>query len=67
MDEEYKVIHSPLERRISERGISIEVLIYHGEDDAGWILEVVDHTGGSTVWDERSCRTGRRLMKRSER
>jgi uncharacterized protein len=52
MDEEYKVIHSPLERRISERGISIKVLIYHGEDDAGWILEVVDHTGGSTVWDE---------------
>ena len=52
MDEEYKIIHSPLERRISERGISIEVLIYHGEDDAGWILEVVDRTGGSTVWDE---------------
>jgi len=45
---EYKIIHSPLERRISERGISIEVLIYHGEDDAGWILEIVDHTGGST-------------------
>jgi len=52
MEEEYKIIHSPLERRISERGISIEVLIYHGEDDAGWILEVVDRTGGSTVWDE---------------
>ncbi len=52
MDDEYRVIHSPLERRISERGVSVEVLIYHGEDDAGWILEVVDHTGGSTVWDD---------------
>lgn len=52
MSDEYRIIHSPLERRISERGISIEVLIYRGEDDAGWILEVVDHTGGSTVWEE---------------
>ncbi len=52
MSDEYRIIHSPLERRISGRGISIEVLIYRGEDDAGWILEVVDHTGGSTVWDE---------------
>ena len=52
MDEEYRIIHSPLERRITERGVSIEVLIYRGEDDAGWILEVVDHAGGSTVWDE---------------
>ncbi len=41
-----------LERRISERGISVEVLIYRGEDDAGWLLEVVDHAGGSTVWNE---------------
>ena len=52
MDEDYKIIRSPLERRISERGVSVEVLIYRGEDDAGWILEVVDHTGGSTVWNE---------------
>jgi hypothetical protein len=48
VDEEYKIMHSPLERRITERGVSVEVLIYRGEDDAGWILEVVDHTGGST-------------------
>ncbi len=51
MDEEFRIIHSPLERRISERGISVEVLIYRGEDDAGWLLEVVDHAGGSTVWN----------------
>ena len=52
MGHEYRIIHSPLERRISERGVFIKVLIYHGEDDAGWILEVVDHAGGSTVWDK---------------
>jgi uncharacterized protein len=52
MDEEYKIIHSPLERRISERGVSVEVLIYRGEGDAGWILDVVDNAGGSAVWNE---------------
>ncbi len=52
MDDEYRIIHSPLERRISEGGISVEVLIYRGEDGAGWHLEVVDHAGGSTVWNE---------------
>ena len=49
MDDEYRIIHSPLERRISERGISVEVLIYRGEDDDGWLLEVFHQAGGSTV------------------
>ncbi len=52
MDDEYRITRSPMERRISEHGISIEALIYRGKDDAGWILEVVDHEGGSTVRDE---------------
>ena len=51
MDEDHKIIHSPLGRRVTERGVSVEVLIYRGVADAGWILEVVDHTGGSTVWN----------------
>ncbi len=50
-----QLTHSPLERRISERGVSVEVPIYRGEDGAGWIFEVVDHTGGATVWDEASA------------
>ncbi len=45
-------MRSPLERRISRDGISVRVLIYRGEADDGWILEVVDHAGGSTVWEE---------------
>ena len=52
MDDNYKIIRSPLARRVSERGVSVEVLIYRGEADTGWILEVVDHAGGSTVWDD---------------
>lgn len=27
--------------------------IYRGEEDAGWILEVVDADGASTVWDDK--------------
>ncbi len=52
MGEDYKIIRSPLGRRISERGVSVEVPIHRGEDGAGWVLEVVDHTGGATVWDD---------------
>ena len=32
--------------------MTVEVLIYRGKDDAGWMLEVVDQEGGSTVWDD---------------
>ena len=35
MDEEFRIIHSPLERRLTEDGIVIEVLIYRGEADEG--------------------------------
>ena len=35
MDEDYKIIRSPLERRVTERGVSVEVLIYRAEEDAG--------------------------------
>lgn len=53
MQEEYKIEYSPLNQKISRDGMTVEVLIYRGEDDPGWILEVVDQEGGSTVWDDR--------------
>jgi hypothetical protein len=52
MDDDYKIIESPLSRQITEDGVAIHVQIYRGEQDAGWILEVVDDSGGSTVWQE---------------
>jgi uncharacterized protein len=52
MEEDYRIIHSMLEQRVTKGNISVEVLIYRGEEDTGWILEVVDHLGGSTVWDD---------------
>jgi len=52
MDDEFKIINSPLTQKITRDGTTIEVLIYRGEHEAAWILEVVDHSRGSTVWDE---------------
>ena len=51
MDDEYKIINSPLSQKLSREGMTIEVMIYRGEHDAEWILEVIDHAGGSTVWE----------------
>ena len=52
MDDDFKIIDSPLSTSISHNGVTIEVHIYRGEKDDGWSLEVVDHLGGSTVWQD---------------
>ncbi|PYE14086.1 uncharacterized protein C7410_14119 [Paraburkholderia silvatlantica] len=45
---------SPLATRITQGGTSVDVHIYragnHGRD--GWVLEIVDASGTSTVWDD---------------
>lgn len=52
MADEPDILHSPLERSITRDGITVRVCIYRGAEDDGWILEVEDHEGGSTVWDD---------------
>lgn len=47
-----EIIMSPLCREISGDDTKIQVDIYHGEDESGWILEVIDEENASTVWDE---------------
>jgi len=42
---------SPLCREISGDGTKIQVDIYHGEDESGWILEVIDEENASTASD----------------
>ena len=51
-EEDYEVEDSRLCQKVSRDGITVEVLIYRGKDDSGWMLEVVDQDGGSTFWDD---------------
>jgi hypothetical protein len=53
MDDDYKLVFSTLSKRVTRDGITVDVQIYRGKDEEGWLLEVVDHLGGSTVWDDR--------------
>lgn len=52
MDDEYKIITSPLSRKITRDGMTIDVQIYRGENDPVWVLEVIDQEGASTVWED---------------
>ena len=52
MQEEFEIEDSKLSQKVSRDGMTVEVLIYRGKDDLGWMLEVVDQEGGSTVWDD---------------
>jgi uncharacterized protein len=53
MTDEYEIIMSPLCQEVSSDGETVQVEIYRGEDDKGWILEVVDEYGNSSVWDDQ--------------
>jgi uncharacterized protein len=53
MGDDYKLVFSTLSKPITRDGITVEVQIYRGKDEEGWLLEVVDHLGGSTIWDDR--------------
>ena len=52
-EEDPKLVFSPLCRRIKRRRTSVRVHIYRLEQDTDWQLEVEDHDGGCTVWDEK--------------
>jgi uncharacterized protein len=47
-----EIVMSPLCREITGDGTKVQVDIYRGEDESGWILEVIDEENTSTVWDD---------------
>ena len=47
-----EIVMSPLCREITADGTRVQVDIYRGEDEPGWILEVIDEENASTVWDD---------------
>ena len=51
MEDDFEVELSPLCRAISDDEKTVRVTILRG-DAGGWILEVVDEFGTSTVWDD---------------
>ena len=52
-DDDVEIEDSPLSGDLTRHGITLSVRIYRikGSND-GWSLEVVDQTGGSTVWQD---------------
>ena len=53
MDRDPNIVRSGLSGRVRKDGLAVDVEIYRLESEPGWVLEVVDHTGASTVWDDR--------------
>ena len=44
--------YSALQRDVTRDGTTVSIAIYRGQDDTGWLLEIEDERGGSTVWDD---------------
>ena len=51
MEDNRYPVHSPLSQRLSRDGTTVAIQIYD-DGQGGWLLEVVDEFGNSTVWDE---------------
>jgi hypothetical protein len=52
-DDKYVLIEPPLSGEFKRDGITVDVLIYRGDEDTTWTLEVVDDAANSYVWDEQ--------------
>ena len=53
MDDDYEIQMSPLCRKETRDGVTVDILIYRSKDNEDeWILEIVDEEAASTVWDD---------------
>jgi hypothetical protein len=54
IEEDPEIEVSPLGGPVARDGMTVHVEIYRlVEGDESWTLEVTDHEGGSTVWEDR--------------
>jgi len=53
MNDELKLIESPLSQSISSGGKTVSIEIYRLENEPIWTLEIVDEFNNSTVWDDQ--------------
>ena len=51
MEDDFEVEMSALSQELPAEGKTVQVDIYRG-DTGGWILEVIDESGVSTVWED---------------
>jgi uncharacterized protein len=62
LEPEAHLVHSPLSQTIERGGTTVKVEIY-GDGTGGWLLEVVDEFGSSTVWDDEFPTDGAALTE----
>lgn len=53
IDDSPEIINSIFSRKVTHQGVTVEVCIYRSENDQDWILEVVNPTDTSIVWDDQ--------------
>ena len=55
IDDDYEIKHSPLSQKIQKDGKVLDIQIYYSDEEppkeSGWILEIEDIYGNSTVYD----------------
>jgi uncharacterized protein len=51
MNEKMDIVMSPLCRSFESDGKTVQIDIL-GDGDGGWLLEVIDEFGNSSVWDD---------------
>ena len=51
VEQDPKIIDSPLSRRVTKDGITVEVSIIRLEHESEWSLEVINAANTSIVWD----------------
>ena len=49
--DDFEIEYSSLCRSITEGEVTLDITIY-SDGNYGWILEIEDEFGGSTLWDE---------------
>ena len=52
-EREPDLITSSLSRHVTQDGITVELCIYRLETKTEWLLEVVNSSGTSIVWDDQ--------------
>jgi hypothetical protein len=53
LNEDPEIEESPLSGIVAREGMTVHVEIYRLVEGDEWTLEVTDHEGGSTVWEDR--------------